>query len=123
MQNYKRYRAGISQLCFKSHYWKSNTFKYHLHFWYISISKCQRLAYRTIPLIRSELDKQLTTIILVQVIFTCCAILPAFIISLIISYSSLSKDPLISAILQLLNILTVCLYYMYFAVSLILLHL
>ncbi|UJR07723.1 hypothetical protein I4U23_012008 [Adineta vaga] len=75
----------------------------------------KQIAYRTIPLIRRELDKQLTTMVLVQVVFTCFAILPAFIVSSIISYTNLTKDPLIAAQLQLINLLVTCLYYLYFA--------
>jgi hypothetical protein len=78
----------------------------------------RQLTYRTVPLVRRELDKQLTTMVLLQVVFTWFAIIPHFIVSMIMSNTSLTKDPVIAAQLQLASILTVCLYYMYFAVSL-----
>jgi hypothetical protein len=78
----------------------------------------QQLTYRTVPLVRRQLDKQLTTMVLLQVAFTCFATLPYFIVNMIISNTSLTNDPATAAQLQLASILTVCLYYMYFAVSL-----
>jgi hypothetical protein len=78
----------------------------------------RQLTYRTVPLVRRELDKQLTTMVLLQVVITCFAIIPYFIVNMITSYTNLTKDPVTAAQLQLASILTVCLYYMYFAVSL-----
>jgi len=77
----------------------------------------QQIAYRTVPLVRRQLDKQLTKMVLVQVFFTCFAILPLAIVNLFILFTDFTEDPLISAELGLINILTICLYYMYFAVS------
>ncbi|CAF1102918.1 unnamed protein product [Adineta ricciae] len=75
----------------------------------------KRISYRTVPLVRRELDKQLTTMVLVQAIFTTFAITPSVIVNAIISYTNLTKDPLISAIMQLTNLIMTCLYYLYFA--------
>jgi hypothetical protein len=83
----------------------------------LAYNNIRHIAYRTVPLVRRELDKQLTTMVLVQVIFACFAIFPAFLINTITSITSLTQDPVITAQIQLISLVTICLYYMYFAVS------
>jgi hypothetical protein len=76
----------------------------------------QQLAHRTIPLVRRELDKQLTVIVLVQVIYNFFSLLPNFIVYLIGAYGNI-QDPVIEARVNLAYCLTLCLYYSYFGVS------
>jgi hypothetical protein len=75
------------------------------------------LAHRTIPLIRRELDKQLTSMLLVQVVFNIFALLLYNIVSVIVPYIVTTKDPVVLAKLQFVQILSYCIYYLYFAVS------
>ncbi|UJR07484.1 hypothetical protein I4U23_011773 [Adineta vaga] len=75
----------------------------------------QQIAYRTIPIVRRELDKQLTTMVLVQAVFTCLTITPYFIVYSIISYTNITNDPTSAAILSVLNGLMTMLYFLYFA--------
>jgi hypothetical protein len=76
----------------------------------------QQLAHRTIPLVRRELDKQLTVMVLVQVIYNFFSLLPNFIVYIIDAYGNI-QDPVIQARLNLAYCLTLCLYYSYFGVS------
>jgi len=76
----------------------------------------QQIAYRTVPLVRRELDKQLTVMVLVQVIYNFSTILPNFIVYTIGAYGNI-QDPLIKAQINLAYAITLCMYYSYFAVS------
>jgi len=49
----------------------------------IAYRNIKQILYRTVPLVRRELDKQMTTIVLVQVIFNVIAITPCIILLLI----------------------------------------
>lgn len=87
-------------------------------FGFLAYRNVQHLAYRTIPLVRRELDKQLTTMVLYQVLFNIFTLIPYFIF-LIISFQipSNSDSTLLSAI-QLANAIIILVYYIYYAVSL-----
>lgn len=76
----------------------------------------QQLSYRTVPLVRRELDKQLTTMVLVQVVCDLCLLLPNLIIYIIAAYGNI-RDPVARAQVNLAYAVTLCLYYTYFAVS------
>jgi hypothetical protein len=75
------------------------------------------LAYRMVPLIRRELDKQLTRMLLLQVIFNIFFLLFFNIVSIIVPYFITTTDPVVTAKLQFVQILSYCFYYMYAAVS------
>ncbi|CAF3690962.1 unnamed protein product [Rotaria sp. Silwood1] len=75
----------------------------------------QQLAYRTVPLVRRELDKQLTTIVLVQVVFSFIVIMPYNIYVTITPIINLQVDLDIAAKLQFIESLTGGIYYSYFA--------
>jgi hypothetical protein len=77
---------------------------------------CQ-LAHRTLPLVRRELDKQLTVMVLVQVIVTFFTNVPYIIVYILLLMPNPTKDPFIVAELQLANSFVTCLYYMNFGVS------
>ena len=76
----------------------------------------QRIAYRTVPLVRRELDKQLTTMVLVEVFSDVFVILPYFIFT---CYSAITNAPTgsveASQITLITNIFTVF-YYWHFVV-------
>jgi hypothetical protein len=76
----------------------------------------QQLSYRTVPLVRRELDKQLTVMVLIQLIYNFFTILPNFILYIIDSYGNI-QDSVIKAQINLAYAITVCLYYSYFGVS------
>ncbi|CAF3152164.1 unnamed protein product [Rotaria sp. Silwood2] len=72
----------------------------------------QQLAHRTVPLIRRELDKQLTTMVLVQVVHNFFATIPYTIVTAINYSSILPNDSVIIAQLQFTNVITIYLYYL-----------
>ena len=77
----------------------------------------QQTAYRTIPLVRRELDKQLTIMVLVQDVFTFFTLLPIMTLGFISLNPRIIQNPLIDAEFQLANSTAVAFYYLYFAVS------
>jgi hypothetical protein len=85
-------------------------------FGFMAYRNIQEIAYRTVPLVRRELDKQLTAMVLVQIAYTFCSIVPNTIIYLVLVYGNI-QDALILAQLRLAYAITICLYYTYFAVS------
>ena len=76
----------------------------------------QTIAYRTIPLVRRELDKQLTVMVLTQVFIYCFSASPFVIFTVILTYTNLSTDPVVAATIQAIFSLAVSLYYTTFAV-------
>ncbi|UJR19722.1 hypothetical protein I4U23_022856 [Adineta vaga] len=75
----------------------------------------RQLAHRTLPLVRRQLDKQLTTMVLLQVISNFFAIVPPLITMILLLQSNLIKDPVIIAQVQLANYVNYTFYYFYFA--------
>jgi hypothetical protein len=73
-------------------------------------------AYRRLPLVRRELDKQMTAMVLVHVIFEFFTLLPYIIVSIIALDTTLMNDPIVSAFIQFMKILTIYFYYFYFVV-------
>lgn len=77
----------------------------------------REIPYRTVPLVRRELDKQLTSMILVQVVHNVLVILPYNIVNILIRGTTLTRDPLLSQQLSFASSITSYVYYMYFSVS------
>jgi hypothetical protein len=77
----------------------------------------QQLAYRTVPLVRRELDKQLTTMVLIQAFYSSVVISIYFTWSIIMANLHFDDQPLIAAQLQVVTDLVIVLYYFYSAVS------
>jgi hypothetical protein len=79
----------------------------------------KQLAYRTVPLVRRELDKQLTSIVLVQVVYTFIVIVPYIIVATVQTSLNSNNDPILAVKLQFAEYLAAAFYYSYFAVSII----
>jgi hypothetical protein len=77
----------------------------------------QQIAYRTVPLVRRRLDKQLTVIVLVQVVINIFTTLPYTTVSAISLNKSLTADPVIQAKIQFAMMITRIFAYMTYAVS------
>jgi len=77
----------------------------------------KNIAYRTVPLVRRELDKQLTVMVLVQDIFTFMTLLPIMTLGFVSLNPNIPQDPLSEAQFQLINVIAVMFYYLYFSVS------
>jgi hypothetical protein len=64
------------------------------------------LAYRTVPLVRRELDKQLTVMVLVQVLISFCIFLPYSIESMFSLIIKNDNEPIFSAKINFASIVT-----------------
>jgi ABC-type methionine transport system permease subunit len=69
-----------------------------------------------VPLVRHQLDKQLTAMVLLQIIINVFTTLPFIILSTVQLIITVT-DPVQTAVLQLILGITTCLYNSYFAVS------
>lgn len=79
----------------------------------------KQIAYRAVPLVRRELDKQLTSMVLVQVVYVFIAIVPYTTVIIVLTNLDLQNKPILAAQLQIGECLGAVIYYSYFAVSLI----
>ncbi|CAF1050198.1 unnamed protein product [Adineta steineri] len=75
----------------------------------------QQLGYRTVPLIRRELDKQLTVMILVLIVFAFFTNMPYIIVTILLAIPQFTQDPVLSAQIQFANLMAIYLVYIYFA--------
>ncbi|CAF4297914.1 unnamed protein product, partial [Adineta steineri] len=71
----------------------------------------QRIAFRTVPLVRRELDKQLTSIVLIQIPCTIIATVPYVIINILTSNQNLMTNPVIWAQIQFASSMSLLLLY------------
>jgi hypothetical protein len=76
-----------------------------------------QLAYRAVPIVRRQLDKQLTKMLLVQVVFNIFALSLFNIVSVIVPSIVTINDSVLMAKLQFVQVLSSCIYFMYAAVS------
>ena len=79
----------------------------------LALRNVRQIAHRTVPLVRRELDKQVTMIILVQGFFNVWFLLPYIIGNSLLS----NANPVAFPRLFFANSLTLLVYYFYFAVS------
>ncbi|CAF2527797.1 unnamed protein product [Rotaria sp. Silwood2] len=75
----------------------------------------KQLAYRTVPLVHRELDKQLTSMVLVQIVYIFIAIVSYTVVIIITTNLDLKDKPILAAELQLTEYLGAIIYYSYFA--------
>ncbi|CAF1669424.1 unnamed protein product [Adineta ricciae] len=71
----------------------------------------QQIAYRTVPLVRRELDKQLTTMVLVHVIYAAISVTPGAIFNLFKTFYPLIIDQNTTEQLRCIKSLTTTVYY------------
>jgi len=77
----------------------------------------QQIAYRTVPLVRRELDKQLTTMVLVQVIINLFTNVPCSTLNTLLFAVNTIKDPVVFQKVYFAFLVSVIFFYSYFAVS------
>jgi len=77
----------------------------------------RQIAYRTVPLVRRQLDKQITVMVLVQVVANIFTLLPFTTVDAVATSKILTVDPVTQAKLQFATIVTLILSYITFAVS------
>ncbi|CAF4197297.1 unnamed protein product [Rotaria sp. Silwood2] len=73
------------------------------------------LAYRTVPFVQRELDKQLTVMVLVQVAFNFCVIVPYIITYMFNFIVTLNSNSIEYAVFQLARNVSINFFYLYFA--------
>jgi hypothetical protein len=83
----------------------------------LAYNNVQNLPHRTIPLVRLLLDKQLTTMLLDQLLLNFICTLPYTILTALTSFLPSIKDPVISASFNFATVMAILLYYLSFAVS------
>jgi hypothetical protein len=76
----------------------------------------QQIAYRTVPLVRRELDKQLTTMVLIQVIINAVTNIPFATIVAVMYATTNITNPVIKNIIQFIYNVALNITYTYFAV-------
>lgn len=81
---------------------------------YYNISQ---LAYRAVPLVRRELDKQLTVMVLVQVLFNFSVLVPYIIVNTINLGVNISRSSFSYAQILLARNITITCYYFYYTVG------
>ena len=86
-------------------------------FGFLAYRNVQQLAYRTVPIVRRELDRQLTKMVLSQVLFNVFTLLPYAVTLLIYVQIPADSDPSVIAVIQFINSIAMYLYYLYYAVS------
>ena len=77
----------------------------------------QQLAHRSVPLVRREVEKQLSVMVFAHIIYNVIATVPFLTISLIMLNRELLSDPLISAQFSFAINVALCLYFLNFSVS------
>ena len=75
------------------------------------------IAYRAVPLVRRELDKQLTNMVLVQVVWNFFVLVPYTLATVLPLATTLNNYPDTNAQLSFALSTTACVYYLYFAES------
>jgi hypothetical protein len=74
-------------------------------------------AHHTVPLVRRELEKQLTVMVLVQVAFNSFTLLPSNIVNALGNNTALLSNPTVAANIQFATTISFLVYYLNFAVS------
>ncbi|CAF0910275.1 unnamed protein product [Adineta ricciae] len=74
----------------------------------------QQLRYRTVQLVRRELDKQLSMMVLVQIFYISWTITPQLILYIVAVYGNI-RDSTVRAQINLAYAISLCLYYSFFA--------
>ncbi|CAF1194468.1 unnamed protein product [Adineta steineri] len=110
---YLQYRAYVVVLIFQGFLPITIT----VLFGSMSYYNVRQLAFYTVPLVRRELDKQLTAMVLVQVLINLFVLSPYSIANALTLNTNLNSDPIIQAQIQLANNITLILYYTHLAVS------
>ena len=83
----------------------------------LAFRNVKQLAHQAVPVVRRELEKQLTTIVLLQVALNSIVLLPNSIVNALQTNTVFTSNPDTTKTLQFADILTILIYYLNFAVS------
>ncbi|CAF4038507.1 unnamed protein product [Adineta steineri] len=81
-------------------------------FGFMAYYNARYLTHRTVPLIRHELDKQLTVMVLVQVLINFCTVLPFSTANMLKKITATSSDPIFQAKISFAASVTLSFYYL-----------
>ncbi|CAF1233623.1 unnamed protein product [Adineta ricciae] len=81
----------------------------------LAFGNVKQMAFRAVPLVRQALDKQLTSMVLVQVIVNMFTIFPHTIINMLMTIPNLINEPDLHKTFLFIFSLTLLNYYLYFA--------
>ncbi|CAF3437460.1 unnamed protein product [Rotaria sp. Silwood1] len=84
-------------------------------FGFLAYWNVRQIPYRTVPLVRRELDKQLTSMVLVQVVFNCFTILPYIICLFLVDTLDPNSMSMNMSDLGFGQHISIIIYYLYFA--------
>jgi hypothetical protein len=87
-----------------------------LTFGILAFRNVQQIAYRTNPLVRRELDKQLTAMVLVQVLVNFITIMPDVVSYILLLNNNLKANSVIYARINFAYTISLCLFYVSFSV-------
>jgi len=88
-----------------------------LLFGFLAYHNVTQSAFRTVPFIRRELDKQLSIMVFVEVVFNCFATIPYIITYILMNIPTITNDPLKYTQLTLASTVLIHMYYLHYAVS------
>ena len=77
----------------------------------------RQMNYRTVPLVRQELDKQLTAMVLLQALLIVISLIPYIIIFSFLLITQITRNPVALVYLKFFYSVFSILYYLYFAVN------
>ena len=83
----------------------------------LAFRNVKQLAHQSVPVVRRELEKQLTSMVLVQVTLNGFEVLPNSIMAALQTNTTLTSDPEVGTRIQYASVLTILIYYLNFAVS------
>lgn len=89
----------------------------NIFFGSLAYRNVRQIPYRVVPLVRRELDKQLTSMVLIQVIYSVIVTLPYNALTIVIRSITVPSGSFIAEQLDFAYSLVGFLYYMYFIVS------
>nr|ACD54735.1 somatostatin receptor type 1 subtype A-like protein [Adineta vaga] len=121
------YTCGFSKISFQTYF---NVFHFPilitslpviiiLIFGCLAFRNVRHISYRTIPLVRRELDKQLTTMVLAEALSEVIFVTPTIILNLFNYIIGSPNDPLVIVLISFFRNLTGILYYIHFVVRII----
>ncbi len=87
-----------------------------LSFGILAYRNVKQIAYLTYPLVRRELDKQLTVMVLIQVLVNFIALMSNVISYLLILNDSLKANSVVYNRINLAHTISICLFYVSFSV-------
>lgn len=85
-------------------------------FGFLAYYNIKQFSYRTVPLIRRRHEAQLTTMVLIQIIFNTFATTPSLLIRSVLVHLNLDSIPIVAAQMRFVVAIFTCIYFLYYSV-------